>query len=58
MTDRDIQTHQIRHATSEIYLTVKHIRASRRMDDQEYQLILAKLRQIEQALTVVANESQ
>lgn len=49
---------QIRHACSEIYLTVKHIRKENRMDDQEYQLILSKLRQIEKALIAIETESQ
>jgi len=44
---------RIRHACSEIYLTAKHIRKEYRMDDQEYQLILAKLRQIEKALIAI-----
>lgn len=51
----DDMDHNIRHACSEIYLTVKHARKDRRLDDQEYQLILAKLEQIEAA---IANDSQ
>lgn len=43
----------IRHAVSEIYLTIKHIKRERRIDDQEYQLIIAKLGRIEAALIAV-----
>lgn len=46
----DILDDKIRHAVSEIYLTAKHARKENRLDDQEYQLIIAKLSQIEAAL--------
>jgi hypothetical protein len=52
------QQHEIRHACSEIYLTVKHAKVESRLDDQEYQLIIAKLHKIESALSsVIENES-
>lgn len=44
------QQHEIRHACSEIYLTAKHAKKAGRLDDQEYQLIVAKLQKIEGAL--------
>lgn len=52
------QQHNIRHACSEIYLTIKHARKEERLDDQEYQLIYAKLRQIENSLIAIDSQSQ